>query len=1028
MGIYKERKERRIATKKKIEIAGIVVASVAALLFVLMCLPLGSFSGFFLGVFGISIYPICLALVLVGVGMFLSQRYYLQKRYFVYLILNFVFLVCLLHAAIGSGLLKNAEISKFGEYIKNCYNKSPKLTVGGALFGIVVYPLASFIGTVGTCIVFAILLCIFSGLAVDFMFNKKNKLSRSDFERNRRVIDDVEYDSSFSTLAQDYDTRSEKLVPKKFEKEDMARYSQVKSVSKDESYYSNRLFGEIDNESSDNNEQVGNNSEKIEVGDGIERNSAHDLLFGKSNLAGGELAENTTRPEFVRSPEEKYPSKYDPSIFASKKEYITTPILPDYLNFKEIDRKMALDRAKERTKELEQQDAGNSGFLGDFVPSVSVAEDVLDSSKVDAAKDQAEVEKPKMQDLPSVNDFEQILKKEPEEVKTEKIEQTFDFVEPASKDDDVDDILPKQSFRVTDIFSQPATLNFEQRPTRNGRGPDREPRKTPDRSRSFERRLSDMVVEEPKQEPQQRPAMQQYSARVGFGSAPVQTSFIQNEKPSFNVTKKPVENSKYVAPDPRLLTTVSDDPNKVSGDVEKRSRVLEETLDSFRIPAKVINVVKGPSVTRYELQVPPGIPVKKLANYDNDIAMTLMSKNGVRLELPIPGKNAAGVEIPNDKPCTVGLRDVIMSREFQSASGALPVAIGKNINGEFVVESLAKMVHLLIAGSTGSGKSVFLHNIILSLMFKSSPEQLRFIMIDPKKVEFNVYNGMPHMMLPNVVTECDKAINSLSWATKEMDRRYRLFNQNLVNDIKSFNVCEAVKRGEEKKLPYIVIVIDELADLMMLAQKDVSKHIQRIAQLGRACGIHLVIATQRPTVQVVTGTIKANLPTRVAFSLTSVIDSQTILDEGGAEKLIGRGDMLYSPQGSAPERLQSAFASMEEVKAVVNFLKEHNACYYDEEVEKEIMAEPAAETAEIAEGGKADNVDEFFYPALRLFIETGTASTTMIQRRFGVGFARAARLVDQMEVKGYVSPQNGSKKRNVYITMEQYRELSGDES
>ena len=1038
MGIYFERKKKLFSSKRKAEIAGMVIAAVSALLFVLLCFPLGGFNRFFLGCFGIAVYPVAMLLVVFGIGMFLSNKYRLQKRYFVYLILNFFFLACLLHAAVGSGALRSASFGGFGSYLKNCFYVSPKITVGGAIIGLIVYPFVCLIGVVGTCIIFSILLCIFVGLAVDFMFVKKNRLSRKDYEKNRRVIDDVSYGSSFSSISQDFGTRSEKLVPKKFEREDLERYEQIQGANKGAAYYSNRLNGlSVDDINEDTAEVEGGELSYSKIDDGKDslssRENAIDLLFGsKENVA---MVQKTN---ISKNPEEKYPSKYDPSIFSSKKEYITTPILPDYLNYKEIDRQMVLDRNRPQEKnEVDEQEVveekNSEKFSGGFIPSISVAEEV--SEEIDDGNIQdGEIESSdKFGDKLNIIGENNIDNKPAAAriapnsfIRSLGIETNVSVEKPS---DDVDDILPKPNFGRNVEIGDDLDAQQIRRP-KFGRGPDLQPRKTPDRS-SVRRNISDMVVDESKELPKiSAPSPLNFGERPLKNSGPVQASFLETNKPSFNVTKKQLEDTKYVSPDPRLLTTVSDDPNKVSGDVEKRSKVLEETLDSFKISAKVVNVIKGPSVTRYELQVPAGIPVKKLTNYENDIAMTLMSKNGVRLELPIPGKNAAGVEIPNDVPCTVGLRDVIMSREFQSASGALPVAIGKNINGEYVVESLAKMVHLLVAGSTGSGKSVFLHNIILSLMFKSSPEQLRFIMIDPKKVEFNIYNGMPHMMLPNVVTECDKAINSLAWATKEMDRRYRLFNQNLVNNIKSFNLCDAVKNGEEKKMPYIVIVIDELADLMMLAQKEVSKHIQRIAQLGRACGIHLVIATQRPTVNVVTGTIKANLPTRVAFSLTSATDSQTILDEGGAEKLIGRGDMLFSPQGSPPERLQSAFATTEEVKAVVSFLKQHNASYYDEEVEKEIMAEPVQETTDVsADGGaKADNVDEFFYPALKLFIETGTASTTMIQRRFGVGFARAARLVDQMELKGYVSPQNGSKKRNVYITMEQYRELSGDET
>lgn len=508
---------------------------------------------------------------------------------------------------------------------------------------------------------------------------------------------------------------------------------------------------------------------------------------------------------------------------------------------------------------------------------------------------------------------------------------------------------------------------------------------------------------------------------------PVQPSFIPSSKPIFEKTEV---DKRYVAPDTKLLKVYPNETARYVEDFKEKSRILEETLESFKINAKVTNVVRGPSVTRYEISIPPGIPVRKVATYESDLAMALMSKAGIRMEVPIPGKNAVGVEIPNEVPSTVGLKELLESREFVNSSGSLPVAIGKGISGEVVVKSLSKLVHTLVAGSTGSGKSVFLHSVIMSLMFKSSPEQLRFILIDPKCVKFSVYNNMPHLMLPNVITETDKAINALSWAVKEMDRRYKLLQENMCQNIESFLACSAVRNGTEKKIPNIVIVIDELAELMAVGKKEVEEKIRRLSQKGRASGIYLVVATQRPSVDVVTGTIKTNLPTRVALALASFIDSRTVLDEGGAEKLLGHGDMLFSPQGSNAIRLQGAFVSIEEeILPVIEFIKRNNAATYDESIEKSILEgdTPVGADSDGFSNDEADGVDEFFFPALRLFVETGSASTSMIQRRFGLGFPRASRLIDQMEVKGYISPQNGSKKRNVYVNMEQYRELSGDE-
>ena len=510
-----------------------------------------------------------------------------------------------------------------------------------------------------------------------------------------------------------------------------------------------------------------------------------------------------------------------------------------------------------------------------------------------------------------------------------------------------------------------------------------------------------------------------------------QTEIGQTAKPS-SLVKAQTKDVKYNPPPITLLKESKDDPSKYAKNYEENKRIIEEKLETFRIPAKVVGVVRGPTVTRYELSMPSGIPVKRILNFDSDLAMALRSKAGVRIEAPIPGKNAVGIETPNEPRSMVSFRELVESKEFQSTSMVLPVAIGKSITGEVVVKSLAKMVHLLVAGSTGSGKSVFLHSLIMSLMFKMSPEQLRFIMIDPKRVEFSRYKGMPHMMLKDVVSDAEKAINSLTWAVKEMERRYKLLEEYKCQKLEVFNQCDAVKNGEQKKLPYIVIVVDELAELMGVAKREVEERIRRISQLGRASGIHLVLATQRPSVEVVTGTIKTNLPSRIAFALSSFIDSKTILDEPGAEKLLGQGDMLFAPQeANTPSRLQGAYISDEEIEKCIDYIKENNECSYDEEVEKEIYSANDEETESAVSSGAqpvdhSDQMDELMPQVLKYFIECGKGSISMVQRRFYVGFNRAARIVDQMEVRGYVTAGDGSKNREPTISMDEFKQIFGD--
>ena len=464
----------------------------------------------------------------------------------------------------------------------------------------------------------------------------------------------------------------------------------------------------------------------------------------------------------------------------------------------------------------------------------------------------------------------------------------------------------------------------------------------------------------------------------------------------------------------------------LKADSRSSANLLERTFENFGVKAKVLNVRTGPSVTQYEVQPAPGVKVSKIVNLSDDIALSLAAP-GVRIEAPIPGKNAIGIEVPNRERQPVVLREVLESQEFIGHPSKVAVALGKDIAGDNIVIDLAKMPHLLIAGTTGSGKSVCINTLITSLLFKSTPEEVKMIMIDPKVVELSAYNGIPHMMVP-VVTDPKKAAGALNWAVAEMTRRYNAFAEQGAKEMSKYN--DIMKMLDEPKLPYIVVVVDELADLMMVAPRDVEDAICRIAQMGRAAGIHLVVATQRPSVDVITGLIKANFPSRIAFAVSSQTDSRTILDAGGAEKLLGRGDMLFHTSSlPKPVRIQGAFLSDPEVEAVIAYIQKQDAApEYNETVIEQInQAAEAAGGAEKGESGDKDHADELLADALALFIDAGQASTSMLQRRFRIGYARAARLTDEMEQLGYISQQEGSKPRNVLISRSEYNEIFGKE-
>jgi len=464
----------------------------------------------------------------------------------------------------------------------------------------------------------------------------------------------------------------------------------------------------------------------------------------------------------------------------------------------------------------------------------------------------------------------------------------------------------------------------------------------------------------------------------------------------------------YEHPVPELLhkNLSSIGKNSDKKDLLNSANKLQETLESFGVEAKVIQVTKGPSVTRFELQPHVGVKVSKIVNLADDIALNLAA-SGVRIEAPIPGKAAVGIEVPNKDLSAVFLREVIESEEFTLAKKNLAFALGKDIAGNCVVGDLSKMPHLLIAGATGSGKSVCINTLLISLLYKYTPQEVKLLLIDPKVVELNIYNGIPHLLIP-VVTEPKKAAGALNWAVNEMTRRYKLFADNNVRNIEGYN--DFVEKGIiEEKLPWIVIIIDELADLMMVCPNDVEEYIGRLAQMARAAGMHLVIATQRPSVDVITGVIKANIPSRISFAVSSQIDSRTILDSSGAEKLLGKGDMLYYPVGeSKPLRIQGAFVSEEEVETVVEFIRNG---LKELEYKKEIMDEIENSVSK-SKGG--EDCDELIDEAIKIVLEEGQASTSLLQRRLKIGYNRAARIIDEMEAEGIISGRNGSKPRQVF--------------
>lgn len=532
-----------------------------------------------------------------------------------------------------------------------------------------------------------------------------------------------------------------------------------------------------------------------------------------------------------------------------------------------------------------------------------------------------------------------------------------------------------------------------------------------------------MNEEIPKQEEQPQPVVVERVQRKPKQPQTQIADDVSSIEQEIHSTEEPAA-KEYVFPPISLLKQGTNTRGDSQKHLQETAMKLQQTLESFGVQVTITDVSCGPSVTRYEMQPEQGVKVSRIVNLADDIKLNLAAPD-IRIEAPIPGKAAVGIEVPNKENVMVRFREMIESPEFQKHSSSICFTAGKDIAGQVVVADIAKMPHLLIAGATGSGKSVCINTIIMSILYKANPEDVKLILIDPKVVELSVYNGIPHLFIP-VVTDPKKAAGALHWAVAEMTERYQKFAEYQVRDLKGYNkkveeIADIEDETKPRKMPQIVIVVDELADLMMVAPGDVEDAICRLAQLARAAGIHLIIATQRPSVDVITGLIKANMPSRIAFSVSSGVDSRTILDMNGAEKLLGNGDMLFYPQGyQKPLRVQGPFVSDQEVEDVVDFLKKQSTVVYNSDIEEKMNTVSAQGTSAGAGGG--DQRDPYFADAGRFVIEKDKGSIGMLQRWFKIGFNRAARIMDQLEEAGVVGPEEGTKPRKILMSMEQFEE------
>ncbi len=998
------------------KIVGIVMLSLSIFLFLASTTLLNKALGMaLLGVFGVYGFFYFLATAFIGFALTIDAKYQYGLRYIVYSCLFAFSLGSIIHLAFTHGYFNLG----YGGYLAEVFNK---VTPGGVIFGVLDWPVQSLLFPVGAYVVFILLMTVMLALMIDYLHSAKSMKrlsantgkdynvyqSKSPYQSNDLSL---QANSGYGTLKQKSNAHlaepTSSIVQHQDAMYDKVRASREKekpSISEHEDALIRLGFRKPPNEPISSRDLFNPSSAPAPRVPDMERSkniiltpktvgtvqniNAVNPITGKieqtpdNSSRGANIPINGSTP-FGNNAATN--SRNDNSAFSAFLQSISPngakPNEDGDLSKPLEDVAPSMPSMPEnRFGVSELNNNQNMPFLRRNEPTLSEeeTEDRIDKIIREIKQENPSIVSAGRQPEPAINPFAR--QPEPEEEMEEPRERRnifdnrFNAVSSEADNQEVDDELENESSLVRN-FRQNFKIN----------------------------------------RPEPKPAQESM-----FAPEPVAP-----KRPTFTVP------SNYVRPPVELLNVIRNPEDSDDEELRRKATILEETLANFRVPVNVVAITKGPAVTRFELQVQQGIAVKKILQYQSDIAMALESNGGVRIVAPIPGKNAVGVEVPNKKIATIGLRDIITTQDFTS-SPHLAVGLGRDISGSTILCDIKQMPHLLVAGSTGSGKSVCLSVILVSLLYKLGPDDLKLILIDPKRVEFSAFNGLPHMMIPEAITEPKDAINALAWAVGEMDRRFTLFHELRVNKIDDYNNRPEVRSGKEPKLPNILIVIDELADLMMTGKKDVEDKIKRIAQLARAAGIHLIVATQRPSVDVITGTIKVNLPSRIAFMVTSGADSKTILDQVGAENLLGKGDMLYSPYNySEPRRVQCAFISGDEVRGVVEYIKAHNQANFDGELEKEMLKKEdeqvkinAPDGGDMGDG--KTNFDPILPEALKLAIESRQASVSMIQRRFAVGYARAARILDQMEMAKFVSPSDGSKARSVYITMDEYNAIFGD--
>lgn len=973
-------------------IAGWILLALSTFVFLFSVTKLIPFlQYFFLGILGIFVYPLCVLGFIVSLALLNNKKYVMPKKYAIFLVLSlYLFLSIIQLIIIGA-----PNDMGYGDYILLNYNK--QLTAGGLLIGFIPSSLVMLMGLPATYVVLGV------AFITSLAFFIEAVLSLRKTAKEHKPI---------------------KLQIK--EKEIKEPFNPRVNIARNE-----KVFNKFDKET------------KVMLDGNQEEEQKHELSAReKLGLVGGYKSnygvDTQVSQRELKLPEEK-DSKGKVPEGMSIREYLLSPPKVDIEKFIE-------QRPKQRRNPVQQLNINQTYSNSSMVTNATTGEinkNVNEIKNNDEIKpnsfiheenfDFSQTQSLKRGNLPDVkpeeitNEAEDIIRSVVEQEKIERSEDEqfkdyIDFDEIENKEQNQEE-QPKSFDRDRNIGNNCSRDSFSRDNSEDGK------------KETFLRERQDFSNNETNSS-QNRFSQNNQSTNSNDRFGARESEFARN-KPVDEMEKRKrfvqldddgkkeekIKPYKYSRPSLDLITTKSDDLSMFNEEIPAKRVALENALENFGVPAKVQNVVIGPTVTRYEIEMPEGISVKRVLSLDADIAYALSAKGEIRIEAPIPGRSIVGIEVPNNKVAKVSIKDVLQSKEFSLSPSPLTFALGKDITGNVKVCNLQKMPHLLVAGTTGSGKSVCLNSIIVSILYKSSPDEVKFIMIDPKQVELSMYEGLPHMVIPKVITDPTKAVNALQWAVDEMERRFKLISEERVRNIDEYNKTDKVLQNRVRKMPYIVIIFDEFADFMAVAKNEIEDKIRRLAGKARAAGIHLILATQRPSTDVVTGTLKANLPARIAFKVAGRIDSEVIMGATGAEKLLGYGDMLYKPTDSAPVRLQGCFIDTPETKDIVNYITANNEEIFDEEAFNAIN-NPNKNTN--GGGDNKDGVDPLLPNALKICIDNGVASTTMVQRKLSIGYPRAARIIDQMEERGYISSAEGSKQRSVYITIDEFYAIFGD--